>query len=81
MSQITLRKLPEKLEDRIRELAQTNRTSLNKTIIELLESALGSGKKKRDLSQLSNSWTREEAEAFTANTKVFEQIDPEIWKQ
>lgn len=80
MSQITIRKLPEYLENKIRRLAQKNRSSLNKTIIELLEYALGSEEKRRDLSGLAAVWTEEEAKEFESNTSYFGQIDEEIWK-
>jgi len=80
MSQITLRKLPENLENQIRKLAQKNHSSLNRTIIELLEKALGSGIKKRNLSKLAATWSKQEATEFENNTKTFEQIDEDIWK-
>ncbi|MCP4750728.1 MAG: hypothetical protein GY866_07540 [Proteobacteria bacterium] len=84
MSQITLRKIPENLEKQIRVLAQKNHTSLNKTIIDLLEKALGTertSKKKRDLSQLAGTWSEREAKEFEKNISQFERIDEEIWKQ
>ncbi len=80
MSQITIRKLPENLENQIRRLAQKNRSSLNKTIIELLAYALGSEDKKRDLSGLAASWSEDEIKEFESNTRHLEQIDEDIWK-
>jgi hypothetical protein len=83
MSQITLRKLPEELETRLRALARESHTSLNKTIISVLLKALGlaqESRKKRDLDDLSGTWSASEAEEFDKSTAIFEQIDPEVWR-
>ncbi len=83
MSQITLRKIPENLEKQIRMLSQKNNSSLNLTIIELLEKALGTGresKKKRDLSEFSGTWSKQQVKDFEKHTKIFEEIDEDIWK-
>ena len=39
------------------------------------------GDRKRDLSDLAGTWSDEEAAEFEANTRVFEQIDDEMWKR
>ena len=83
MSQITIRKIPENIERQIRTLAQKNHCSLNQTIIKLLGKALGtkeSKKRKRDLSRLAGTWDNVQVEEFEKNTKIFEQIDEEIWQ-
>lgn len=83
MSQITIRKIPENIERQIRTLAQKDHCSLNQTVIKLLGKALGTeekSKKKRDLSQLAGTWDNVQAEEFEKNTKIFEQIDEEIWQ-
>ncbi|MBT3934417.1 MAG: hypothetical protein HOF35_09165 [Bacteroidetes bacterium] len=83
MSQITIRKIPENIERQIRNLAQKNNCSLNQTIINLLEKALGTkeqGKRKRDLSRLAGTWDTDQVNEFEKNTKIFEQIDEEIWQ-
>ena len=82
MSQITLRQLPDNLERQIRLLADENNTSINKTIIRLLQKSLGltpGEEKKRDLGELSGSWSTEEVREFEENLLVFEKIDDEIW--
>ena len=84
MSQITLRKIPENLEKQIRMLSQKNNSSLNMTIIELLEKALGTereSKKKRDLSRFSSTWSKQQVKEFEKHTKIFEKIDEDIWKK
>jgi hypothetical protein len=84
MSQITLRQVPEHLERQIRQLAAENKTSINKTIIYLLHKCLcipENGKKKRDLHDLFGSWGAAEAQLFEENTKMFEEIDSELWAE
>lgn len=84
MSQITLRKIPEPLDKQLRNLADKRETSLNKVIIALLSDCLGistdSGKK-RDLSDLCGTWSRDEYNNFKKNTEIFERIDRDIWNE
>ena len=83
MNQLTLRNIPEDLEREIRRIAEERRTSINKTVRELLYRALGidrSSEKKRDLSAFAGFWDEREAEEFEKATDVFEAIDEELWK-
>lgn len=85
MNQLTLRQIPESVEKKLRMTAAETGQSINKTIITLLEKALGIGKKqyrqkKRDLSRFAGLWTKTEAEEFEKNSLVFEQVDPEVWR-
>ena len=82
MSQITLRDVPRELDHRLRELARAQNRSLSRTIIGVLMESLHLGDgidRKRDLSDLAGTWSDEEAKEFEANTRVFEQIDDEMW--
>ncbi len=83
MSQITIRNMPASLEERLRKLARAGNTSLNKTIQTLLYESLGltgdSGKK-RDLTDLSGSWTESEAKLFEESIHELDQIDEKMWK-
>ena len=84
MSQITLRDIPQELDRRLRELAQAQNKSLNKTIIQVLVESLhlGDGRdRKRNLSDLAGTWSDEEAEEFETNTRIFERLDEEMWKR
>jgi len=84
MSQITLRQLPKNVDRLIRSISEKQNKSINKTIIILLEKALGvkdSSDKKRDLSKLSGSWSTAEFEEFERNTEIFNKIDKEIWEK
>ena len=82
MKPITLRNLPPRVAQAIRKKAATEKTSLNKAVIGLLEVSTGNSKpeKKRDLSWLAGSWSKEEADAFDRALAEQRQIDPEMWK-
>ena len=85
MNQFTVRQIPFSVEKKLREIARETGQSINKTVISLLEKALGIGdrqryQKKRDLSRFAGIWKKEEAEEFENNTRIFEQIDPEVWQ-
>ena len=83
MSQITLRQIPDVLDNQLRSLASKNKTSLNKVVLTLLMKTLGISddtEKKRDLKHLCGTWNKKQLDEFQKNTKEFNQIDPEIWK-
>lgn len=83
MRQITLRQVPENIDVLIRLMSKKQNRSINKTIIALLEKALGlkdNSNKKRDLSKLAGTWEKSQSEEFIKNTKVFDKIDREIWE-
>ena len=83
MKQLTLRNIPEDIEREIRRIARERGSSINKTIHELLGEALGIDRtsgKKRDLSDFAGFWDEEEAKEFEEATKLFEEIDAELWK-
>jgi hypothetical protein len=83
MSQISVRNIPEKLDKQLRKLSRKNHVSLNKTIILLLEKALGLNKDKdkvRRLSHLAGTWTQSEAKEFESHIQIFNKVDKEIWE-
>ena len=83
MNQLTLRKIPPAIDRQLRLVSAKKSQSINTTILETLQKGLGleeSSKKKRDLSRYAGTWTQDEYEQFENNCKVFEQIDPEVWK-
>ncbi len=86
MRVITLRNMPPELARQIRRKATEKATSLNKTVIGLLEESLGlKGKKKErptydDLEDLAGSWTREEAGAFDETLRKQRAVEPDLWK-
>jgi plasmid stability protein len=83
MNQLTLRHLPKNTESLLRTAARKSGKSLNKTAIDLLNKSLGlseSSRRKRSLAGCFGTWSKCEAEEFDCNTKVFETIDPDVWK-
>ncbi len=83
MSQITLRNLPGPLEKEIRKEARRRGSSLNRTVIGILERGLGmqSGQdKKRDLASLAGTWDEAALAEFREATSVFDKIDRENWQ-
>ena len=78
--------IPLPVEQRLRRLARDSHQSLNKTALELLSRAVGVGsetkksRKHRDVESVMRPWTDEEYREFQRNTKVFEQIDEEMWR-
>lgn len=83
MSQITLRQIPDVLDKQLRSLAGKNKTSLNKIVLSLLMKNMGlsvNSDKKRDLTDLCGTWTRNQYDEFQKNTENFNTIDEEIWE-
>ena len=86
MKTITLRNLPPDLADKIEQEAVRANASLNATVIRLLQKAVGGTTqdrtpiKKRDLSDLGGTWTKEEADEFDRNLAEQRRIFPEDWK-
>ena len=83
MNQLTLRHIPKNTESLLRLAAKKNGKSLNKTAIDLLNKSLGlseSSRKKRSFSNCTGTWSKVDVKEFNANTRIFETIDPEVWK-
>jgi hypothetical protein len=86
MGAITVRNLPPELARAIRQKAKQERTSLNRTVISLLEEATGLGRPAKkavlyhDLDHLFGCWSKEEYEEFNEALREQRQIDPEMWK-
>lgn len=85
MSQLTLRGLDKRLEQKIRELAKRERISLNKAALRLLEKGAGLGSPEpsdrigHSLDHLIGTWTVEEADALLESIHSCEQVDAELW--
>jgi kynureninase len=56
------------------------RTSLNRTVIDLLGRALGAGAETNGIEALAGTWSRAELAAFERATAQTERIDEELWK-
>ena len=84
MKAITLRNIPPDLSRRIERRAKEKGSSMNKTVIQILEDALGTSKKRagklhHDLDQLAGSWSDDEAREFDEDLAAQRKIDPELW--
>lgn len=76
MHQMTLRRIPDSVEARIRSLSSKSGESMNNTVLKLLEKSLGvrgAGSRKRDLSHLAGHWSKEDEAQFTAATAMLDQ--------
>lgn len=85
MKAVTLRNLPPKVAQTIRQRARDKRVSVNKAVIGLLEEQVGvEGKKPapqyHDLDTLAGSWTKAEAAEFDKALAKQRTIDPALWK-
>ena len=84
-SSITIHNLPDKLNQKIRELAKKENQSLNKTIKKLLTKQLGltTHNPPSDLDEfkdLCGIWSNEEYEQFQNNINDFNIINPIDWQ-
>jgi hypothetical protein len=82
---ITVRNLPPRLAQAIRQRARERGLSFNKAVITMLEESVGvTGQERRrehhDLDHLFGTWTIEEAEAFDADLREQRRVDPELWQ-
>lgn len=84
MKTLSLRGIDEEIEKALKKEAQRAKTSINKTILNLIKESIGLGKKRRnrvykDLDELAGTWTEEDEQIFKENTQFFDKIDKEIW--
>lgn len=91
MRVVTLRNVPVAVTRVIRRKAAQERTSINKTVIRLLEESVASRPRKpgnkderhppyHELDRLAGCWGKEEAAAFEKILQSQRVIDPELWK-
>jgi len=85
--QWTIRDVPPELDSRVREVAREKGLSLNKAVLQVVESSLGGGLpfgKKRDLSRfiekISKVNSKKDMRAMDRVWKVVERIGPEEWR-
>jgi hypothetical protein len=85
MTAITLRNIPSKLQEVLRQRAGKEGLSLNKTVLRMLEEAAGQrsagGRQLHDdLDHLAGTWSDEEAALFDAALVEQRKVDPELWR-
>jgi hypothetical protein len=86
-AQLTLRGFDPELERHVRDLARREGISLNKAVLRLARKGarLEDTEARCDLindrlDDLIGTWSDEEAEAMTAATALFEQVDEGLWR-
>lgn len=86
MKAITIRNISPQVIRLIERKAKEKGTSINKTVVSLLEECTGMRRKKKgetlyhDLDALAGSWTREEVTAFEKALAQQREIEPDLWK-
>ena len=85
MKAITLRNVPPNLGRRIERRAKEKGLSMNRTVIQILEDALGTSNKRaaqlhHDLDHLAGSWSEVEAREFDEDLAAQRRIDPDLWR-
>ncbi len=85
MKQLTIRGFDDTLERRIRDLARSEKISLNQAVLRLLRKGAGLEDDPGDqigssLDDLIGTWTEEEGRAFDKAVSDFEVIDEEMWR-
>jgi len=82
MKHLTIRNVPPEISNALEREKRRRAQSLNKTVLELLQSALGVAGQARPsngLERLAGSWNHDEYQRFEEATACFEQIDEEYW--
>jgi plasmid stability protein len=77
--QITVRNVPEELARRLARLAEASGRSINATVLDLLERALGIDGRRARLERYT-TWSRADAEDFEQALREQRTIDPTIWE-
>ena len=80
MRNLTVRNLPPEVAEALKREKSRRGTSLNQTVIDLLEQSLGvAGARSNGLQRFAGQWSEEHFEQFQAAVTGFEGIDPELW--
>ena len=81
MKYLTIRNVSPELGAALEEEKRNRGTSLNRTVLEVLERALGvGGRRSNGLAGLAGTWSEAEHERFAAAIAVTEQVDEELWR-
>ena len=77
--QITLRNPSPQLSRRLQSLSKARRTSLNRTVLTLLEEAVGVSERRERLLRYA-TWTAEDLKEFEDALALQRTIDGKLWK-
>ena len=82
MAHLTVRNVPAEVSQALAAEKTRRGESLNATVIDLLRRALGvnSGASyDNGLGRHAGDWSEADLQEFEANTRMFRQVDPELW--
>lgn len=82
MTHLTVRNVPAEVAEAL--VAEKTRRggSLNATVIDLLRRALGvnsDASHDNGLGRHAGDWSEADLQEFEANTRMFQQVDPDLW--
>lgn len=77
---ITLRNVCPELAQRLKTLAESTGTSVNSTILRILDQSLGIDQRRRHLAERYGTWTEDDLLEFEQALRAQRQIDHDIWR-
>ena len=85
MKAITIRGVDPKMAEKLKEIASSQKKSMNQLILDILRQSMGVRKEKRytkvydDLDELFGLWSDSEFEQIQRGIEAQREIDPELW--
>lgn len=82
MKTLTIRNVPQRLAEAIDRERRRRDTSLNSTVLDLLEASLGigaAGPRTNGLAELAGTWTTEQLREFEAALAPLDAVDDDMW--
>ena len=79
MKQLTIRNLPDEVAERLKALSEERETSVNATVVSILEDAVGV-KGRRARIERYVTWTDADLESFEAVLDAQRVVDDELWR-
>jgi hypothetical protein len=85
MTQLTVRDVDQRLDETLKQEAETRGMSVNRLILQLLRESVGLSSSKQspvftDLDPLAGTWTESDAAEFEQSLSTQRPIDDELWK-
>jgi hypothetical protein len=85
ITNFNLRGVPSSVMMALKRQAEKQDISVNLLILQLIEKSVGYAAKSKkttyhDLDKLAGTWSKKDANEFTASTKDFEKIDKDLWE-
>ena len=77
--QLTIRGVSDEVGHRLENLSRARGQSVNATVVEILESAIGIDERRRRLERYA-TWSRQDLDEFEAALAAQRQIDDELWR-